>query len=138
MTVMALAIRLCQLVRQLITLRIVYGNKKGMVNDMEMNMAFKMLIEECNNLMEIYFHKKDSIWVQNMIVNGEKSIKANLKDSENFLDFTRKLRELKQNKYQDFMLSDIEDNDNELFRFIYVKTYLRMLIEFDEVRDLLN
>ena len=101
-------------------------------------MAFKMLIAECNNLMEVYFHKKDSIWVQNMIVNGEKSIKANLKDSENFLDFTRKLRELKQNKYQDFMLSDIEDNDNELFRFIYIKTYLRMLIEFDEVRDLLN
>lgn len=105
---------------------------------MEMNMAFKMLIVECNNLMEVYFHKKDSIWVHNMILNCEKSIKANLKDSENFLDFTRKLRELKQNKYQDFMLSDIEENDNELFRFIYVKTYLRMLIEFDEVRDLLN
>ena len=115
-----------------------YEFQKGMVKNMEMNMVFKMLMVECNNLMEVYFHKKDSIWVHNMIVNGEKCIKANLKNSDNFLDFIRELRELKQDKYHDFMLADIEENDEELFRYIYIKTYLRLLEDYDEVKDLLN
>ena len=109
-----------------------------MVKNMEMNMVFKMLMVECDNLVEVYFHKKDSIWVHNMIVNGEKCIKANLKNSENFLDFTRELRGVKQDKYHDFMLADIEENNEELFRYIYIKSYLRLLEDYDEVKVLLN
>ena len=109
-----------------------------MVNNMEMNMVFKMLMVECNNLMEVYFHKKDAIWVHDMIKLNEKEIKEVLSVSESFLDFTRNLRDIKQDKYQDFMLADVEENDEELFKYIYIKTYLRLLVDYDEVKDLLN